>query len=147
MNEVARHARKILAGTRKGTSEPIFRGYCSFEDSEQRLNWWNDELADPRWGRILGVLELDPGRRADAIVVAETGLGVFGDSARVAWLPYHDIEGWDRLEKEPLSDTLRIRRRSGPMTELRFEPGGPFAFVQFLISALKVDARRRASLP
>lgn len=141
MRDMARHARQILAARRRDAAEqPVFPGYFSF-DGADRPGWWTEEHADPRWGRVLGVHEYERGRRTHAIVVADVGLAVLGDGPAVVWLPYAEVASWDRLSKEPIARRLLVRTKSGDAIELRFDEGGAFAFVQFLIRAIK-DATR-----
>lgn len=136
MGNVDRHARRILAGVRRGSKdEAIFPGYTSFEGAA-RPRWWNDSLAEAPWGRVLGVHENEAGSLDGAIVITELGLAVLAENAEATWLPYSSIDGWERLSKDPVSRTLTVRSKSGQNVELRFYPGGAFAFVQFLISAI-----------
>ncbi len=54
-------------------------------------------------------------------------------------MPYHDIKAWDPPPKEPRATTLTIHTISGAVVDLPFErdEGGAFAFIQFLIVAIR----------
>lgn len=146
MRDMVKVARRMLGGVRRGTaSERIFPGYVSFDEGNRPV-WWSDELVRDDGGRVFGAHELEPGRRRDAIVIAERGLAVLGEET-VTWLPYGDIVGWDKLSKEPVSRSLVVQRRDGAPLELRFDDGGAFAFVQFLGIAIDQNRRRSSEHP
>ena len=132
MTNVAKRARRYMAGTNPQTGESVYPEYISFETAA-RPAWWRDDVVDSRWGTVLGVHEYEPGKRADAFVVTEDGLALF-EEAGVVWLPYVDMDGWDRLFKEPVvSTSLTIRRKDGRGVEFKFPRfAQAFAFVQFI---------------
>src|SRR5262249_17336385 len=123
-------ARRILAGTVRGSDERIFPGFWSFESGE-RPRWWREELSRDEWGPVIGVHEI--GASTDgAIVVTERALAVYRDAVPVTWLSSAEIKGMDELSKEPLSDALVLRTQAGAKVSLPFPDGGAFAFVQYV---------------
>jgi hypothetical protein len=142
--DIRKNARHILAGDIKGSAGvPIFPGYISFE-TEDRPRWWDDAVAGDAWGAVLGVHEAEAGSPVGAIVVTDTGLAAFSQPDSPIWVPYDTIGGYEQLSKEPLSSSLVLRTQSGERVELLFRPdGAAFAFVQFLLSAMRERSRFR----
>lgn len=131
---VAKHAKRFLAGTTVGSTERIFPGYISFEGTA-RPTWWRSSDASEDCGVVLGVYENEPEIREDAMVVTDEGLGVLGKTT--TWVPYLNIDRWEKLSKDPVSTALYIVTTSSERIELRFDRGCPFAFVQFLLNAVR----------
>lgn len=148
-HRIRRQAKRILAGMVRGSEQRIFPGYISF-DEDRRPRWWGDGLTLESWGAVIGVHEIEPDCPRGAIVVAENGLAVFNDTLAPVWLPYEEIEGWNKLSKEPISKSLVVRTKAGNEVELLFPNGGAFAFVQFLGYAnaqLHLEKSRRGRTP
>lgn len=141
--DLQRHVRRILDGTRVGShaGERIFPDFISFE--RERPSWWDDSLVASSWGTVYGVHELVRGEREGALVVAETGIALADGNQRFTWIGFESIAGWAPLPKEPVATSLELRLRNGSRVALPFQPGGPFAFVQFLLRAL--GEHRRSS--
>ena len=135
--DLRRHVRRILDGTRVGSrgGGRIFPEFISFE--RDRPAWWHDSFSVPAWGTVHGVHELVRGESLGAIVIAENGIALAESKRAFTWIPFENIAGWDPLTKEPLATTLNLRVRNGDSVSLPLQPGGPFAFVQFLISAIR----------
>lgn len=142
MTNVAKRARRLLAGAKANApDEKVYPNYVSFEDGA-RPTWWREGLFAEAWGLVLGVHELRAGDPSGAIIVTEDGLAVIDDHGSATWMQYVDIAGWDALSKEPLSMSLHVRRKSGSTVELEFPlPGQAFAFVQFLGRAIWEHSR------
>lgn len=127
---VRKQARRILAGTVRGSDKRILPGFWCPEAGEPP-SWWKDELCRPEWGPLIGVHALGPSARG-AVVVTEAGLALYATSAEPSWLPYESMRGWKALSKEPPSKTLTLRTSSGEDLDLPFPRGGAFAFAQFV---------------
>jgi hypothetical protein len=127
---IRRQAKRILAGKVKGTDKLIFPGF-TWCDGGERPHWWREDFAPREWGAVIGVHEAEAGLLG-AIVVTEIGLGVYNDPVAPTWVPYHEITGWRKLSKEPVSRALTVQTSTGCEVELPFPQGGAFAFVQFL---------------
>jgi hypothetical protein len=140
--DIRKHARRILAGTVKGSAGVlIFPEYIPFEEHD-RPRWWRDELAVDSWGAVLGVHEAEAGSPVGAILITDRGLGVFSEPSTPMWLPYEQIKGYEKLSKEPVSRSLVLRTQSGGKITLLFRPdGAAFAFVQFLLNAIRESNR------
>lgn len=144
MLTIAGWARRILAGLRVGPGEAgaIFPNYRSFERGE-RPSWWTSSWRSDSWGEVLGVYERHIDSPKGAIVVTERGMALASTDGPT-WLLYSDVTAWDRLSKDPPSDTLVVRGVGGEQLVLGFARSGEaFAFVQFLGGA--IDVYRRES--
>ena len=136
MRTVAGYAERILAATVKGrTGDRVFPRYAAFNRGPP--SWWTRDIVADDWGKVLGVHESVPNQRAGALVVTAIGLALLGPDT-VEWIAYGDVAGWDRLSKEPLSESLIVTMRDGRRIALPFPNGGAFAFVQFLLGATRV---------
>lgn len=149
-HRIRKQAKRILAGRVRGSEQRIFPGYISFAE-DRRPRWWRDGLALEAWGPVIGVHEIEADCPRGAIVVAENGLAVFNDPMVPVWLPYEEVEGFNKLSKEPISKSLVVRTKGGDEVELLFFPdGSAFAFVQFLgyaTAQLHLEKKRRGDTP
>lgn len=141
MANVRWHVQRLLAAVRtiRGQQVVAYPNFILFRD-DSPPSWWTKEFTQPDWGEILGIYENRRHAAARAIVVTSEGLVLLDDhGAPARWLPYADIDRWDRLSKEPISMSLVIWTKNGERIELPFEAraGDAFSFVQFLISAIR----------
>lgn len=104
--------------------------------------WLQVDVPHALVGTVLGVHEGLPGTRDGSILIGERAVGVI-EAGVVSWVRYADIAGWDTLSKEPIAGHLRLRTRVGAQIDLPFPraDGGAFAFVQFLIAAIKAQPK------
>jgi len=116
MAEVRMHANRNLrprvlsSGERRGIPN-----YVAFNDG-QRPSWWA-EFRYHHDGELLGVIENTTGSGREAIVVTSEEMLVLEEPV-VRRLRYDDIASVGRLDKDPVSETIRVARKSGGTFEL-----------------------------
>jgi hypothetical protein len=146
VDNFARYVRLVLkaAPIVAGVPKPAFPRFIPFDEA-RRPTWWDDNRAPDQWGMVLGVNEYEPGSSDRAIVITKNGLAVFAGAGAPTWVPYREIDRWERLYKEPVSTSLFLRTKTDERIELPFKEGGEaFTFVQFLDSAIREDRHLRS---
>lgn len=147
MVNLARHVHRILEATHGGNGEPAFPGYVRF-DGEARPRWWSTQAIEcDDWGHIFGAYENTPASCERAVIIAENGLAILSAESGAVWIPYTAIDRWERLSKEPLATALVVWTASGELVSIPFERGGAFAFVQFLMGAIREHSRSSDQRP
>jgi len=146
MDNFARYVRLVLKASPivAGAPKLAFPRFIPFDEA-RRPTWWNDNPAPDEWGMVLGVNEYEPGTSYRALVITKNGVAVFVCAGTPTWVPYREIDRWERLSKEPVSTSLFLRTKTDERIELPFKDGGEaFTFVQFLISAIREDRYLRS---
>jgi hypothetical protein len=143
---VLRHAQRILAAERNvgGRQVAAFPAFTLF-DRESPPIWWKSGIARPEWGEIIGIYENQAGSGSHAIIVTGEALVLLDqDGLPAQSLRYTEVDRWDRLSKEPVSETLTVWKKNGDRVDLPFlaREGDVFSFIQFLISAIREHGRR-----
>lgn len=143
---VTRHVQRILAAERTvdGRDVAAFPAFALFVP-ERPPAWWNPAISRPEWGQVIGIYENRRGSGSRALLVTDEALVLLDDAALPEHsLRYADVDRWDRLSKEPVSESLTVWDRSGQRVVLPFlaREGDAFAFVQFLIAAVREHGQR-----
>jgi len=121
--------RTLANGERRG-----LKNYYAFTHGESPV-WW-PEASVTYEGELLGVLEIWPSEQRDALVVTSKEIVVLGEGHH-GHLRYGDIVSLGKLEKDPISEVLRVMLRSDEVFDLpvRNGTGVIFDVYRFLLYA------------
>ncbi len=137
---LARRAARILGAVRMVGQDrtPAIPNY-SMLAADQWPTWLEKSRLKAEWGQPIGVYTNTPASASRALILTDEGLLYLEGEANEQWLPYDDIERYDRLSKSPPSKSVVFWTKRGTRMEFPLEgqPGDTFALVQFVLNALR----------